>query len=334
MQGIFEGATDARIASEPSQIPCTRWGTTHLPARRQLVAWRAAVSSMVDVASAGPAEEAFPARMIAWDLGQLTIVRWQLPAASFSRDHRHFNAETPDHWSLTIPLDGAVTIETERDRRIVSPGGVGIYSLRQELRGTNTAANVLGIIVPRDLCPEAPAVIDPSVNSILRSSLAGLLADYFVNLEARLPLISLRHLPAVIEASRAMILSCIAQDVEEAMPTMQALLFERARSYIRRNLNTPTLTIDGLCDELRLSRSSLYRLFEAQGGVVHYIRSCRLIEAHRAFESGQHLRRIHEIAAENGFHDPAAFSRAFKRKFGYSPSEVRSKASLHFAEAS
>jgi len=325
MHAIFDEATEAHVVSEHAQIPSTRFATAHLPLRRQLSAWRTALRPLVEMSAAGSPDSGFAARLVAWDLGRLSVVRCQMPSASFARTLRHLTEATPDDWVLITPLDGTISIETRLDRRTISAGGVGIYSLQQELRGSNSATTLLCLIIPRDFCAEAAAVIDPAVNTIVRSSLAGLLVDYVINLEARLPLMPARHLPAIVEATGAMILSSIAQGNEETVPSLQATLFERARSYIRRNLNAPELSVEELCQELGLSRSSLYRLFEAQGGVVQYIRSCRLFDAHRAFEAGQDLRRIHEIAAESGFHDPAAFSRAFKRKFGYSPSEVRSQ---------
>ena len=48
----------------------------------------------------------------------------------------------------------------------------------------------------------------------------------------------------------------------------------------------------------------------------------RLLDAHSALANPNEQRRILEIAEQRCF-DSADFSRAFKREFGYSPSEVR-----------
>ena len=81
--------------------------------------------------------------------------------------------------------------------------------------------------------------------------------------------------------------------------------------------------VDELCRDLAVSRSRLYRLFEPLGGVVHYIRHRRLLDAHAALADVEDRRPIVAIAAERGFIDPAEFSRAFKREFGYRPSDAR-----------
>jgi AraC-like DNA-binding protein len=92
---------------------------------------------------------------------------------------------------------------------------------------------------------------------------------------------------------------------------------------VQNNLLSPSLGVDEICRELGISRSRLYRLFEDLGGVVHYIRSRRLLDAHRVLSGGMDRRPIVNIAAERDFLDPADFSRAFKREFGYSPKEAR-----------
>ena len=81
--------------------------------------------------------------------------------------------------------------------------------------------------------------------------------------------------------------------------------------------------------ELGISRSRLYRLFEPYGGVVHYIQHRRLLDAHAVLADPDDHRRILDIAEEHGFTDGAEFSRAFKREFGYSPSDVRTGGKLN-----
>jgi len=123
-----------------------------------------------------------------------------------------------------------------------------------------------------------------------------------------------------------MLIACTApgrDTLAEAMPALQATQMERAKRLIRQNLLSSRLSVRELCRQLGMSRTALYRLFEPMGGVVQYIRAARLQDAHRVLSSGMDMRPIHEIAAERGFLEPSEFSRAFKRQFGYSPSEAR-----------
>ena len=104
------------------------------------------------------------------------------------------------------------------------------------------------------------------------------------------------------------------------------VLIERARRFAQANLFDRDLGSPMMQRELGLSRARLYRLFEPFGGVSHYIQHRRLLDAHAALADANDQRRIVDIAEERGFNDGAEFSRAFKRAFGYSPSEVRAGA--------
>ncbi|MGT2439101.1 hypothetical protein ACU4GH_28710 [Bradyrhizobium betae] len=50
---------------------------------------------------------------------------------------------------------------------------------------------------------------------------------------------------------------------------------------IANNLETDALTTEELCRHFHISRATLYRLFEAEGGLAHYVREQRLNLAFR-----------------------------------------------------
>jgi AraC-like DNA-binding protein len=57
--------------------------------------------------------------------------------------------------------------------------------------------------------------------------------------------------------------------------------------------------------------------------VVRYIQRLRLLAAHAALCNAGDGRSIAAIAEGTGFYDPSAFSRAFRREFGLTPSDLR-----------
>lgn len=73
---------------------------------------------------------------------------------------------------------------------------------------------------------------------------------------------------------------------------------------------------------LHVSRATLYRRFEAEGGIVHYIRQRRLLRAHPLPAGNAQRVFPKRLADELGFNCAAQFSRSFRAQFGYSPSEV------------
>ena len=100
--------------------------------------------------------------------------------------------------------------------------------------------------------------------------------------------------------------------------------YPSGEGYVIAQTAKPDLGVASLQRELRVSRSRLYRLFEPYGGVKRYIQRRRLLDTHAALADPNDRRRILDIAEERFFSDAAEFSRAFKREFGYRPSDARS----------
>ncbi|WP_245322073.1 helix-turn-helix transcriptional regulator [Bradyrhizobium sp. LTSPM299] len=81
---------------------------------------------------------------------------------------------------------------------------------------------------------------------------------------------------------------------------------------------------DDLCRRFELSRASLYRLFEADGGLARYIQEQRLDRALRLLVSpSSRGNRLIDLALDLQFSSDSSFVRAFRRHFGITPGEVR-----------
>lgn len=100
------------------------------------------------------------------------------------------------------------------------------------------------------------------------------------------------------------------------------LRIARIHDYIRRHLHEP-LNRETLAEVAEYSIPHFHRIFTAYTGesAVSYVRRLRLTRA------GQKLRMgavdIMEIAIAAGYESHAAFSKAFKKQFGISPSRFR-----------
>jgi AraC-like DNA-binding protein len=119
-----------------------------------------------------------------------------------------------------------------------------------------------------------------------------------------------------------------AERVAIARPQIDLFRMERVRQVVRRHLRTPTLRPRTLCRLVGMSRSNLYRLLEAKGGIAQYIQQQRLLEAHALLGSPDNRQPITALADDFCFADVSSFSRAFRREFGCSPSDVRRSVAL------
>ena len=107
-----------------------------------------------------------------------------------------------------------------------------------------------------------------------------------------------------------------------------ATAFLRITEWIGRHLRDGDLTPARIAAENFISVRKLQVLFQQHGTTVSsWIRERRLGESRRELAlPSQALRSIGEIARGCGFEDQAAFSRAFRREFGETPRQWRTRA--------
>ena len=155
-----------------------------------------------------------------------------------------------------------------------------------------------------------------------------LLAEYLLLLERNIPALQKEEAQGLKAAVRAMVAACVrptADRLAEAAVPIRASRLELVRRAVERRLRVSTLDTSMLCAEVGMSRSQLYRLLEGEGGVARYIQHRRLAAAYSELDDATNPRSISEIAFELCFSDASSFSRAFRREFGLSPSDVQAR---------
>ncbi|WP_279481396.1 AraC family transcriptional regulator [Aureimonas sp. SK2] len=113
-----------------------------------------------------------------------------------------------------------------------------------------------------------------------------------------------------------------AEIAPTALPFVRATARRCAEDYVRRHLHDTGLDIAAIVRHCGISRATLYRLFEQDGGIQAFIRNERLSVAWRLVRECPSA-KMQEIADSCGFNDAAGFSRAFRQAFDATPSEVR-----------
>ncbi len=219
---------------------------------------------------------------------------------------------------------GEIWIESPHRQAHVRPGNLFLLSMDEPFRGRATHHGGLWLTLPRDLFATA-ANFDSASGAVLTGPLSALLVDYLRSLEARLIGMSPEELVLAGRATAEMLAACVGPSrdrQEQARGAIASILFDRARSHIQAHFGDPELTPERVAQDLRVSRSNLYRVFEQAGGVSRYIQQCRLFAAHAALTS-EGGRRIQDIAYSCGFKLASDFTRAFRREFGFSPREAR-----------
>lgn len=101
---------------------------------------------------------------------------------------------------------------------------------------------------------------------------------------------------------------------------------ERITSVVERELRNPALDIAFIAHSVGLSPRHVHRLFADDSvPLMQWVLELRLENCYRELlHEGPCGRTIGEIAYSWGFNDQAHFSRAFRRRFGTTPSALRS----------
>ena len=106
---------------------------------------------------------------------------------------------------------------------------------------------------------------------------------------------------------------------------LAAARLREIKSYITANLSRANLSVAEIALRQRVTPHYIQMLFETEGTTFsEFVRNARLNRAHRMLVDPRLAgRSITAIAYEAGFGDLTYFNRAFRRRFGGTPSDVR-----------
>jgi AraC-like DNA-binding protein len=289
--------------------------------------WRSSLGSMYLIQR--PKEQAFRARLEAFDLGLFLLTRNSASDVEFHRTRRLIAQSGVDHYLAHCLVDGTLASTFSRGSQSVPLGSVAIRDMAVETVGRATNAQMITLTIPREALDRRLPHNVHLHGACLESGnpLGALVATHIQTLASLVGTMSADQTRIAAEATLDLLAACLgpaAATVERQDSRLAPALRGQALSYIEKHLDDPKLTPEQLCLELRISRSALYELFEPMGGVANRIRGRRLDESMRRLTSAMHAHeRIAEIAYALGFSSESVFTRSFRERFGCSPSEAR-----------
>ena len=265
--------------------------------------------------------------------GNALLVDSSVSALEYHRTPAHIARGGLDHYQVALCLHGEMSFSSGRRKVTLRPGDICLIDMAQPNRTVYTVAEdgrsrLMALILQRGILAPKLAHPDSATAAFLPAGHhhARLLADQFAALwEPDVP--SDGALAAMIEAMADIMAGVAgrAADTEGEVERAEHHLYRAMiKRHIAANLETRSLAADDLCRRFEISRASLYRLFEADGGLARYIQEQRLNRALMLLVSpASRSKRLIDLALSLQFSSDSSFVRAFRRRFGSTPGEIR-----------
>ncbi len=312
-------------------IPSRRFRTLESDKAEQFGRYHDHMAPIYDVAAEENGKAGFAADMTAYHLGGMLVGASGFSDHAIGRSKRKIARTDMDHLLVQLHKTGGLDADAEGNVVRVRAGDISLIDLGRPMDGHAKTSQTIDVILPRSLLPDLAQRRKTPHGAVLSgdSLMGGILGDFLLSLARRLDAATPRDAGLLTRAAADLITTCFQSETGVAAAQEGLLLAasERARRYIDANLSKAELVPVRVARELRMSRSSLYRLFEAEGGIAKYIRTRRLTTALYLLTHPAHAgMRIGEIAFRCGFSSEAHFSRAFRSEFDMKPSEARKRA--------
>jgi len=285
--------------------------------------WRDQFAALHHVDVEGSRRCGFEASGRYWVLGSVLFGIYQTPARTVTRRKKQIARDDLDHWFIRVVRNGQIHSRSQNGSFTVEPGQITIGTYAQAYEEEHTADEWILAVVPRNAIPHLENQVSES--RILRGSPSSLLADFLISLAQRLPRVTHAELSQLGEALHGMISVCITDSEHSGVARSPiGVVREVVERIIARHISSSRLTPTRIAELAGISRSTLYRAFELDGGVAQHISRLRLELVRRDLESSfLDDVPIYRLAERRGLHNVASFNRSFRCHFGLTPSDVR-----------
>jgi AraC-like DNA-binding protein len=313
-------------AVPPDDLSWSSAGLARREAVRQWQDWAARTIAPIDVCVFD--EGSFAARWSSHGVGQLRLLRLEAPASRVVHCGNDSGAATPSI-QLVYARAGALETRMGGKRFTVRPGEfVLLDNTRFYQMEMATAHEALDLMMPVGwldrYLPDPGALLGRPV-----SARDGWGAPLGSLLETMAEGIDATPLPRPMIAEQVGTLLTLATGFHEPRSTSRHR-GQLARQILRRietDFADPELSPEGLATELGISKRYLQQLLAGSG--TSFVQELTATRLDRASDMLTDPRAggltVGEIAFRCGFLDPGYFTRAFRKRFGRTPSEWRSR---------
>jgi AraC-like DNA-binding protein len=320
-------APDAQASRVPSLCDRSRISLSHLPQRERLDAWQSLFKGAHAISAEEP--DCFHADLASVAIDAMIVHRMDAAPQAVTRDRAMIRRDGMDHVVLHLCAD-PMRLRVD-DNDINAPGGaVTVNDMTQPYRRAPTAdRNSISVVLARDLVAPLLAGAGIPHGAVLRHGTGALLCTHMQTLGQAASHVTREAAAAMARATADLFVACLLSTpdlAERARAPLESAALIRAKCFINDRLGDAALTPERIAQAAGVSRATLFRLFAPEGGVVAYLQERRLTAIRRTLASRRPGESIAAIGYRFGFSSDVVLSRAFRRKFGVAPRDLRTHA--------
>ncbi|WP_353951924.1 helix-turn-helix domain-containing protein [Knoellia sp. S7-12] len=316
------------------------WHTHDIDTSDQFSAWEAmAAEPFAPVTLSRPREDAihddqddpatagFLTSCAAHTVGDLGVAWLDSGAQRVERSSRQIGQRANGVYFLNLPLAGK-GIAVQDGRLSVTRAGdfVLIHGDRPFTLDFESRFEQIAITIPRELMD--PLLAEPKKSNcvvVKGDSGAGAIASATIqSLAAQRTPFTVREMQGITTHVVGLIALALSEAVQQSPTPLRVHRFQCILDVVDRRLCDPDLTPTDVARELSISLSYLTKLFAEHGmSFGRTVLARRLDRANALLSLGDSAGSVTHVATACGFHDSAYFSRAYRARFGLTPSERR-----------
>lgn len=235
----------------------------------------------------------------------------------------------PLEWVLGVCVKGRGITTSAAGCEVTEAGGLRLNDTQTPHAVKIPAGARLGLLRISDLVARASCDTRAwSVRSLPQTPIGRILATHLMSIFDELDDLEPRDAEQVVASVVPLLDAVLARtssSVERAQPSLRSLRRRSVIRFIEAHVADPRLRAAWIAKSLGISPRYLHALFDEQErSIGEMILVARLIKCREAILDRRNASHsITDIAYRFGFSSSSHFSRAFRRHFGISPSELR-----------
>jgi AraC-like DNA-binding protein len=308
-------------------VICGEFPADRIPREHHLALWRRVCTGECEVI---PLTEDWLFRddIKSCALCDVLITRQAMCATRYERTSRHVQ-RSGDAWIVLWYLRGGnlSTVFDDRTHLRLEPGSLCVLDWSVPHVAVATDYELVTVAFPRSQVPAAELMGSrtPAVTWAPGSAQGEILGNALEHLLSQLPQLD-RNAAAALAAGFTGLVGGLLIAEGELLRNRYAETSraDAMKQFVNEHLRDPSLGVQTLCERFHCSRATVYRLFEAEGGVASHIQRQRLHACMRELTRIQSPPKgvLEQVASAWGFTNPHRFSRLFRAQFGLSPQEA------------